>query len=37
MTASERIERLEVDGARLAAELDTLAGFSDAPAPAVTR
>lgn len=28
---------LPVDAARLAAELDTLAGFSDAPAPAVTR
>ena len=28
---------LEIDSARLSAELDTLAGFSDAPAPAVTR
>ena len=28
---------LAIDSARLSAELDTLAGFSDAPAPAVTR
>src|ERR1035438_532607 len=28
---------LEIDSARLSSELDTLAGFSDAPAPAVTR
>lgn len=29
--------RLTIDSARLTAELETLAGFSDAPAPAVTR
>src|ERR1022692_2489470 len=28
---------LEIDSARLTVELETLAGFSDAPAPAVTR
>jgi len=31
------VDELQVDGGRLAGELDTLAGFSDAPAPAVTR
>ena len=29
--------KLDIDAARLSRELDTLAGFSDAPAPAVTR
>ncbi|HEV8397670.1 MAG TPA: M20 family metallo-hydrolase [Vicinamibacterales bacterium] len=32
-----RLDGLRVDGDRLARELDTLAAFSDAPAPAVTR
>ena len=36
MTSSP-VDGLEIDGGRLAGELDTLAGFSDAPAPAVTR
>ena len=37
MTFARRIDGLVVDGGRLTGELDTLAGFSDAPAPAVTR
>jgi len=37
MTPTARLDELRVDGDRLARELDALAGFSDAPAPAVTR
>jgi len=37
MTSNGRVDGLAVDGGRLAAELETLATFSDAPAPAVTR
>ena len=36
MTSSP-VVGLEIDGGRLAGELDTLSGFSDTPAPAVTR
>jgi N-carbamoyl-L-amino-acid hydrolase len=37
MMPTARLDGLRVDGDRLARELDTLAAFSDAPAPAVTR